>query len=244
MGGITESLVKHTGEALVEFAGTLDEGAAEMDAEDRITLDGLLYSLLTLFRLSVSEERLVVPILQTYNLVLDTGFLARLSVDRHEHFKNLVHLSVRETRRSKDPKRIMAGVNVVVRFLSLRDKIGQREEPKEPDWKQMALANSLSFLLHGFPRVRKHAAEQLYLVLSARDLELQISASSAMDEDGLGQENEHQGGAEGRMVGISSLFADDIEPVLLETDWDQALGVLTPIVKDQLGPALEKYLKM
>lgn len=233
IGGITESLVRHAGDGLVDFVGGLEEGPA-MDADDKLSLDGFFYSLFALFQTSASEERLVVPILSTYQLLLQAGLLAKLSTDRHEHFKSVLHLAVREVRRSKDPKKIMAGVNVIVGFLNLSDFQGTGTHPdngRQPEWKQMAIANSLSFLLHAFPRIRKHAAEQLYLALSAKDMELQLR----MDDGAAG---------EAETADATTLFAETIEPLLLETDWDLALDQLGPVVREQLEPALERYLAL
>lgn len=252
IGGLTESLVRHASDGFVSFLGTVKEGLPT-EKDGGATLDDILYSLLTLFRVSASEERLIVSLLQTYHLVLTSGFLGKLSSDRHEYFKTVVHLAVREIRRSRDPKKIMAGVNVVTGFLSLHD---ERQTVKSddhhlhhgPEWKQMALTNSLGFLLHGFPRIRKHAAEQLYLVLSALDMEQQLAAVdlAGPDEDETMPQNDVAtvDQSEDLVLEEASSFATSIEPLLLETDWDKPIEELKPLVKDELEPSLRKFLGM
>ncbi|KAK7048329.1 TFCD-C domain-containing protein [Favolaschia claudopus] len=163
LGSKTESTQRPVGLSLVEYSNSLplaaNEGAEDPERGTEnlgFNLVALTQHLLAHAQVNLSLNSVVVPVLQTFNVLLEADALRRLPEDQRGELclQELVSTVTRNVRRLKSIQRIHDVVNTLA-FPTLFESC----VPSLPD-----------FLAHEYPNVRSNASEYLYLVLSGRDI--------------------------------------------------------------------------
>jgi len=130
----------------------------------------LFDDLLAHARNSVNSNAIVVPVLQTFNLLLEAGALERLSDigDGLVSLKLLFSLSSRRIGGLKNIQRIHESIRMVVNLLSFKHLYNDCIR---------VLANCL---VHPFPRIRSDTAEKLYLALQTKDVGIETEEAESL----------------------------------------------------------------
>ncbi|CAB9529076.1 Tubulin-specific chaperone D [Seminavis robusta] len=148
VGGLTESISKESSAALLQLA-------KEARGTPRITTLGNV--LLDLFHTHSRDGRVTLPLLKTIETLLSHQCLDELLKDVEEcGFKKslLRHIS-NEAKNCRDIHRHFACIDVALGLVG----------PPSDGVVEDALAFVCAQLVHSFPRVRRYAAEQLYVCL-------------------------------------------------------------------------------
>uniref|UniRef100_A0A6U5ZYI7 Uncharacterized protein n=1 Tax=Guillardia theta TaxID=55529 RepID=A0A6U5ZYI7_GUITH len=151
IGGISESLVKHSWASLTSFLSSSHDPNAQSEC--------ILNDLLRLIEDSSDRDNVVIPTLKTLHLLLSNSFLDHLDSDASELPRKLLEITQSQLRGCKDVVKLEAGISVVASLLQL-----QGESLKEP-----SLQTLLALTCHRFPRIRRKAAEELYMQLLTRE---------------------------------------------------------------------------
>ncbi|RDB18014.1 Tubulin-specific chaperone D [Hypsizygus marmoreus] len=156
-----------------------------------LTSEGVEYNVSTLVedliahaKSQITSNSVVVPVLQTFNVLLEGDALMRLAANSRgiASLEQLLTLVTRNVARLKSIPRIQESMKIVVNLLPF-GPLFDKCVPCLPD-----------FLGHQFPSIRRETAEHIYLVLQGADM--------------------------GRDT-------DDVEEVLLETEWSSSDGEVT-----------------
>eukprot|EP00041_Stephanoeca_diplocostata_P031627 m.989891 g.989891 ORF g.989891 m.989891 type:complete len:1244 (-) comp23999_c0_seq3:287-4018(-) len=162
VGGLTESLVKAASAALLAHLEELSEGNMEQFGRD----------VLTVFKSHAHDERVVIPLLKTMDLLFThdaIGHLIRDSGDTfpdslYDHCKAAIH-------KSANVPKIRSGVDVLCGLIGSTEAVRKR-----------ALSTLLVYLCHKYPRVRKFTAEKLYVALLSLEDVFPEDVGSAVDD--------------------------------------------------------------
>ncbi|KAI0754966.1 ARM repeat-containing protein [Daedaleopsis nitida] len=156
----TDSTQRPVTSALVNWAMT---APVSTDERDRYDLRGLSRDLVTQALKNASSNNVVVPILQTLNVLLEADVFENLPQDPEgaQTLRSLLSLVTRNASRLKSLQRIMISMRCLVNLLPIRDL--QKD----------CIAQLPKYLEHQYPHVRANTAEYLYLVLSSRDTGLE-----------------------------------------------------------------------
>lgn len=97
---------------------------------------------------------MILPLLKTFDVLLAHSFFDAITAEdqRLEFFSSLLTSTKAEVQTSKDVKKLLCGVSVVIHLL---------QGPEETRSKALGLL--MVMLGHKYPRVRKWTAEQLYV---------------------------------------------------------------------------------
>ncbi|KIN99611.1 hypothetical protein M404DRAFT_16471 [Pisolithus tinctorius Marx 270] len=108
----------------------------------------------------ITSNNVVVPVLQTFNMLLEADAVAQLpeSATGAACMKNLISIATKNVSRLKNVQRIQESMKIVVNIFTF------------PSVAKTCLSKIADFLVHPYPRVRSGTAEHLYLVLQSRDL--------------------------------------------------------------------------
>lgn len=145
VGGLTESLVRHSRAALLGFL------SSQPDEE----LEAFLAASVKVF--SCDSDRVIVPLLHTMALLFEHAALDAVLAKREDLSLALI-THTKSALASSDVKKIMAAVDVLCGFVQISEQCRKR-----------SLAQLVVMLCHKFPRVRKATAEKMYLALMAVD---------------------------------------------------------------------------
>ncbi|KAJ7175827.1 armadillo-type protein [Mycena filopes] len=159
LGSKTESTQRPVGRSLVEYSKGLPlagDGHSKM-GYNLLTLAG---DLLRHARANFTSNGVVVPVLQTFNVLLEADALRRLAGDSQgdASLQELVSIATRNIARLKSIQRIHESMKIVVNTLAF------------PTVFERCVAILPEFLAHHFPSIRSDASEYLYLVLQGTDL--------------------------------------------------------------------------
>ncbi|KAJ7459837.1 TBCD protein [Mycena latifolia] len=124
------------------------------------SLVGLARDLLTYARSNVTSNGVVVPVLQTFNVLLEADALRRLPEDSQGEasLRDLLAIVTKNVGRLKSIQRIHESMKIVVNTLAF------------PTLFERCVASLPDFLAHHFPSIRSDSSEYLYLVLQGTDL--------------------------------------------------------------------------
>ena len=194
VGGLTESVVRHSSAALVDYLR-----AAAPEAVERFA-DALL-SVLLLHR---GQARVVVPALKTADILLSQSLLDALPV-RSPFPAALCERCERESATTANVSKLLHIAAVQSGLLAL--VLGGADGPAQTASavvRHRALAHLLSLLAHAYPKVRRVAAEALYGALLAHSEEEGLMRDLLGDDDGWSERLE------------------DAQAILSDTAWDGA----------------------
>ncbi|KAJ7250897.1 armadillo-type protein [Mycena haematopus] len=163
LGSKTESTHRPVGQSLVEYSKNLPLAGEEAPAKMGYNLVALARDLLAHARANFAKNAVVVPVLQTFNVLLEAGALRRLVEDPEGEtsLQDLLGVVSRNVARLKSIQRIHESMKIdesVVNTLAF------------PTLFKRCVASLPDFLAHAFPSVRSDASEYLYLVLQGTDI--------------------------------------------------------------------------
>ncbi|KAJ3045625.1 hypothetical protein HK097_001161 [Rhizophlyctis rosea] len=214
VGGLTESLVRHASSSLIDFVSALPESLSTSPAPS-LTLPTFFDDLADIFTTRSKQDRVTVPLLEVLNVLIGSGSLGKLVSDGGEEgvrvVKGLYEGVKSEVARSKDVKKVVAGIQVFCGYASL-PKVGDGDVEA---LRKRAIKQVVFYLAHPYPKVRRAAAENLYVVVTTWDVDMDVD----------------EGGGEG-------LDTMEVEEILLATDWDLPVAELKP-VRETVGTLLE-----
>ncbi|KAI0670789.1 TBCD protein [Trametes maxima] len=152
----TDSTQRPVASALVEYALRLP---IITDALDHYDQRGLARDLLAQAQKNTSSNNVVIPVLQTFNVLLEAAVFESLprDVEGLQVLRSLLSLVTRNVSRLKNPQRINGSMRCLINLLPLTELQGE------------CISQIPSFLSHQYPRVRADTAEYLYLVLTSKD---------------------------------------------------------------------------
>ncbi|KND02583.1 uncharacterized protein SPPG_03041 [Spizellomyces punctatus DAOM BR117] len=197
IGGLSESLVRSSSTNFIDFVNTIPDGMS-VDDDNRMNLGDLFAALLEVFRQYQRRDRVSKPLLDVIDLLFGSGAMARYY--NVQFYQDLYDLVKKEVFKSKDVKKLLSGIKVFCGFLSLGDD-GQETISGV---RERALNQLLLYLNHPYPKVRRAAAEDLYVAITA-------VSDTVVENDGGG---DHE------------VRLEEAEEILLTTDWDAQVSQL------------------
>jgi hypothetical protein len=150
VGGLTESTVQHSSSSLLTHLKGV--------SKDKTSLTKFSEAILDLFRKNPKDSRVIVPLFKTLDIFLSNGVFDLWIHEESSFPFTLLMSSKEEILKSKDINKLLASVSVFCGLLQFRGET-----------KQKAFSQLMIFLCHTFPRVRRTAADQLYLTLLTFD---------------------------------------------------------------------------
>ncbi|KAG7443080.1 TBCD protein [Guyanagaster necrorhizus] len=156
LGSKTDNIHRPVSTSLSTYARSLP-ASGPTEAYDLVTLAN---DLIKYAKANISSNNIIVPVLQTVNVLLEAGALEKLSSD-DSGIKSLDSLHLMASRhidRLKSVQRIHESMKIVVNLLAF-DVMFER-----------CITSLPSFLAHRFPTIRSDAAELLYLKVQSMDL--------------------------------------------------------------------------
>lgn len=212
VGGLTESVVKESSAVLLDFCRAKIKSAQSADVA---AISRLAVCLTNLFDDQAGNDRIILPLLKTWDALLRNGILdAYRSATRSSlpaaALKELPFVSrllaavKEESKVSTNVVKIKACIDILIHLL-------QFEDPVRAD----ALKALIIFLGHRYPRVRKQAAELLYIQL----LSDRYAVGPSMEEVAAASSSEvrHCGFARG------AAELEKAQDLLASTSWDGAM---------------------
>ncbi|KAK3259577.1 hypothetical protein CYMTET_31433 [Cymbomonas tetramitiformis] len=165
IGGIDSVLGRAASSALFPLLRAEPEGPE--------ILVGMLRPLLATLEANAKNDRVVLPLLRTIDQLFQSGVLCTERDPYTGFFSELLELVRGELRQCRDIAKLLEGVAVVCHFVGS----GQGEVPSQ------ALQSILALMVNRYPKVRKYAAEQLYVrLLTAQDDEEDEARAEKLEE--------------------------------------------------------------
>eukprot|EP00752_Nemacystus_decipiens_P005667 g5128.t1 len=152
VGGLSESVVTQSSKSLLRWIRAC-KSSRNLRAVARLAL-----RLVAMFEDAQGNPRVVVPLLKTLEVLLSNECFQSLPAEDHPFAHLLLAAVGKEMKGCRDVKKICLGASV---FVCMLDYSGPA--------RAKALRNSVLFLGHRFPNVRKTTAEALYLKLLANE---------------------------------------------------------------------------
>ncbi|KAG2155948.1 tubulin folding cofactor D C terminal-domain-containing protein [Suillus bovinus] len=117
-----------------------------------------------------TSNAVVVPVLQTFNMLLEADVLSRLSSvgNGPSKLEKLLNIATRNVQRLKNVQRVQESMKIVVNLLVVSSVSKSSSE------------RIIDFLSHPYPKIRTSTAEYLYTFIQSRDLGWE--ADEAVDE--------------------------------------------------------------
>ncbi|EJF63417.1 ARM repeat-containing protein [Dichomitus squalens LYAD-421 SS1] len=183
----TDSTQRPVTSALVAWALQIPVTASE---PDRYDLRGLAQDLLGQALTKASSNNVVVPVLQTLNVLLEADVFERLPQDPRglTTLRSLLSLVTKNASKLKNPQRINVSMRCLINLIPI------------PELQKDCIPQLSTYLGHQYPRVRADTAEYLYTVLSSKETGIQTdeveeilletewsSANSTMVEEAVGR---------------------------------------------------------
>ncbi|KAG6814258.1 hypothetical protein H0H92_015373 [Tricholoma furcatifolium] len=156
LGSKTDSTHRLVGSSLVSYAKSLPVVTLGTGCSMKSMVDNLI----TRAKSSLSSNTIVIPVLQTFNVLLEGDALARLSDDHRDltSLQELLNLVTKNVSRIKSIPRIQESMKIVVNLLRFNTLF------------EACVSQLSSFLGHHFPGVRSNSAEFIYVFLQGNDL--------------------------------------------------------------------------
>ncbi|KAG2047927.1 ARM repeat-containing protein [Suillus hirtellus] len=166
VGARTGSTHRPASSSLVSFA----QGLPLLAGDSSYSLSELCDDLIECAQGRTTSNAVVVPIFQTFNMLLEADVLSRLSsVDNGpSKLERLLNIATRNVQRLKNVQRVQECMKIVVNLLVVSSVSKSSSE------------RIIDFLSHPYPKIRTSTAEYLYTFIQSRDLGWE--ADEAVDE--------------------------------------------------------------
>ncbi|KAI9443203.1 TBCD protein [Lactarius indigo] len=158
VGSKTDSTQRHVRNSIVTYAKRLP---VEANNGDRgYSLHAFVTDLITEAKSNLSKNNKVIPVLQVFNVLLETDALGRLfeSEDGTNSVQALYSIASRGVPKLKSVHRIQECMKTLVNLLVI------------PQVSESCVPRLLDFFTHEYPTIRAEAAKYLYLFLQSRDI--------------------------------------------------------------------------
>ncbi|CAA6656204.1 unnamed protein product [Spirodela intermedia] len=166
IGGLQDSLRKIATSSLLGYVQASDS-SRDTTKDDKE--HGLSVDLRWILQQYQKCDRVIIPTLKTIEILLSKNVFLGMEVSQHAAvFLALMDSLVIELKGTKDFSKLLTGLSILGYVASLSEPI-----------KSQSFSQILSFLAHRYPKIRKSAADQLYLVL--------LQNGNLMAEDKLGE---------------------------------------------------------
>ncbi|KAL0339271.1 UNVERIFIED_CONTAM: Tubulin-folding cofactor D [Sesamum angustifolium] len=167
IGGLQDSLRKASLSALLDY---LQRTVTEGHSDSRMF--SLSVDILWVLQKYRRCDRVIIPTLKTVEILFSRKILLNMEVQTPVFCAGVLDSLSIELRGTKDFSKLYCGIAVLLGYIaSLSDPVNQR-----------AFSHLLTFLGHRYPKIRKSAAEQVYLVL--------LENGDLIDEDKLNEATE------------------------------------------------------
>ncbi|KAJ6832004.1 tubulin-folding cofactor D [Iris pallida] len=150
VGGLQESLRRASFAALVEYVQAAD-GAIEKRYSREYNLSTDLLSILRQYQ---KCDRVIIPTLKTIDVLFSKKVFLDMEESSQEFGAGILDFLRIDLKGSKDFSKLCTGLSVLGYIASFKEPINSQ-----------ALSQLLSFLGHRYPKIRKAAADQVYLVI-------------------------------------------------------------------------------
>ncbi|KAL2514965.1 Tubulin-folding cofactor D [Forsythia ovata] len=149
IGGLQESLRKASLSALLDYLQSTETEGQNDSREFSLSTD-ILWVLQKYKRC----DRVIIPTLKTIEILFSKKILLNMEAQTTIFCAGVLDSLAIELRRSKDFSKLCAGIAILGYISSILEPINVR-----------AFSQLLTFLDHRYPKIRKSASEQVYLVL-------------------------------------------------------------------------------
>ncbi|XP_067044336.1 tubulin-specific chaperone D-like [Acropora muricata] len=151
VGGLTESLVRHSHYSLLAFIRTINNSEKDLNA--------FAETILEIYETNQKNDRVIVPLFKMLDMLFSNGCFELFAGDENHPFpQNLLMLTKKEIFKLGDAKKLITSVSV---FCGLLQFPGVT---RSKSFQQLSL-----FLCHKYPQVRKTTADQLYSAVLTYD---------------------------------------------------------------------------
>jgi hypothetical protein len=129
-------------------------------SEAEYSLSEFASDLIGLAQSNPTSNTVVIPVLQTFNMLFEEDALVALSGSERGAacVTALLSISCKNVLRVKNVQRLQESMKIVINLLTL------------PSVARACLSEIVEFLAHPYPRIRSSTAEHLYIVLQSKDL--------------------------------------------------------------------------
>ncbi|XP_031838123.1 tubulin folding cofactor D [Nomia melanderi] len=160
VGGLSESLVKHSSVSLFSYLQEIDE----------VGLKNLCYKILTIFEESHKNERMITSILAFLDRLLSSGCI-QIVLDDVENgiSERILMLLKQEVKNCNNTKLLISSINVFCQLLQVRGPVVKR-----------AFCQLSIFLCHKYKCIRKVAATRTYEALTLYGEEMDLTEQNLM----------------------------------------------------------------
>jgi hypothetical protein len=164
VGGLTEAVVKSASSSLLQLTKSLDKAKAKRD------ISHLGHTLVALFAAHRKDDRVIVPLLKTSEVLLESGAFnvlrempaadgdSDVSASSSGWGLELLAAVKLELYGCRDVKKLFGAIDVYLGLLTFGERV-----------RTDVLKQCLMLLAHRYPRVRKFAAERLYTKILVSD---------------------------------------------------------------------------
>jgi len=150
-GGITESLVRHSSQSLLQYLQSIQESDARIDE--------FLNEVMEILKDNYKNDRVTVPLLKVIDLLISNGcFDSFVDRPREGILERLVQIVKNEIHRSGDAKKLLCGIKICCGLVQFPGEVRLK-----------SLAQLMTMLCHRYPRVRTETALDLYTALITYD---------------------------------------------------------------------------
>jgi len=158
VGTKTDSTRGPVSSSLVDYAQALPIKYSASSGYDLVTFVG---DLAAHAKSHLTQNAVVIPVLQTFNTLIGGNALDRLSEDSEglQSLQGLLTIALRNVARLKSVERILESMKLIVNLLPFARL------------SNVCVPRLVDFLAHPFPKVRTDSAEYLYLVFQSQDVE-------------------------------------------------------------------------
>ncbi|XP_071813950.1 tubulin-specific chaperone D-like [Apostichopus japonicus] len=150
VGGLTESLVKHSGSSLLSFLRNHNSPDELQTVTDIV---------LKIFRDFQKIDRVSIPMMKMADLVLSSGSFDNLLASKESSFPtSLLKTLKAEINKSADAQKLLISIDLFCSLIQFEGNIRRK-----------CLSQLFLFLCHRYPKIRKTAANKLYEALLVYD---------------------------------------------------------------------------
>ncbi|XP_043695428.1 tubulin-folding cofactor D [Telopea speciosissima] len=150
VGGLQDSLRKASLSALLEYLQDIQNDESERRSREYMLASDLLWVLQHYRRC----DRVIIPALKTIEILFSKKVILQMEAHTAEFFHGVLDSLAIELKGSKDFSKLYAGISILGYIAALLDPLNT-----------LAFRQLLIFLGHRYPKIRKVAADQVYLVL-------------------------------------------------------------------------------
>ncbi|XP_070581206.1 tubulin-specific chaperone D-like [Ptychodera flava] len=144
VGGLTESLVKYSGQSLLTYLRSI--------SDDEEAMTSFADTLLTIFKEHQKVDRITIPMLKMLDFIMTNDcFEIFTRQEGHPFPLKLLELMKKEIEKCGDPPKLLASIDVFCGMIQFSGVVRKK-----------SLFQLLMFLCHKYPKVRKTTANKLY----------------------------------------------------------------------------------